>query len=139
MSPRRALFLLFVLLTLAVGGCGTQLPAPQAVDAEFRLETAMREGNMVYVGVGGEIDDMVNPDLSVNSGETVRVVIINGDGMSHDFAVPDLNVQTPLVVTKEQTTAVTFEASEIGGFDYYCTVSGHRQIGMEGKLIVLEP
>lgn len=139
MMSRGAYFLLFVLLTFAVGGCGPQPPVPQDVDLEFMLETAMLEGRMVFVGVGGEIDDVVNPDLKVDSGQSVRVVIINGDGISHDFAIPDLNVQSPLVVTKGQTATVTFEVGESGVFDYYCTVSGHRQMGMEGKLIVADP
>jgi nitrite reductase (NO-forming) len=139
MTSRCTFFLLLVLLALAVAGCGMQPPVPQDVDLEYTLETAMLEGSMVFVGVGDDIDGVVNPDLKVNSGQSVRVVLINGDGISHDFAIPDLNVQTPLVVTKGQATAATFQAGESGVFDYYCAVSGHRQMGMEGKLIILEP
>jgi nitrite reductase (NO-forming) len=139
MNPRCAVSLLLILLALAVGGCRTQPPAPQAVDAEFTLKTAMLEGRMAFIGVGGEIDGAVNPDLIVRSGDVMRVVIVNGDGVPHDFAIPALGAQTSLVTTKGQATDVTFEASEIGVFAYYCAVSGHRQMGMEGKLIVREP
>jgi nitrite reductase (NO-forming) len=94
---------------------------------------------MVFVGVGGEIDGAVNPDLKVGPEDVIRVVIVNGDGIPHDFAIPEFGVQTPLVTIKGQTMDVVFEASEIGEFAYYCGVSGHRQMGMEGKLIISEP
>jgi nitrite reductase (NO-forming) len=64
--------------------------------------------------------------------------LINNDGMPHDLAIPDLNAQTTLVTAKGQTTDVVFGISTAGEFAYYCTVSGHRQAGMEGRLIVSE-
>ncbi|RJP48692.1 MAG: hypothetical protein C4557_12500 [Anaerolineaceae bacterium] len=137
MNPRRvSLFL--VALVLAVGGCRTQPPS-HTVDAEFTLETAMFEGRMVFMGVGGEIDGLVNPDLNVDAGDTVRVVLVNDDGIPHDFAVPDLDAQTSLVMAKGQTAEAVFQAGKPGEFDYYCAVAGHRQMGMEGELIVHEP
>jgi nitrite reductase (NO-forming) len=93
---------------------------------------------MVFIGVGGGIDGAINPDLIVSAGDVIRVVIVNGDGIPHDFAIPALGAQTSLVTTKGQTTDVTFEAREIGAFAYFCAVSGHRQMGMEGRLLVRE-
>jgi len=138
MDPKRAFSLTLILLSLAVGGCGSQPPSPQAVDAEFTLQTAMLEGSMVFVGVGGEIDGRVNPDLNVSVGEMIRVALVNGDGIPHDFALPDLNAHSALVSAKAQTTGVVFRVSQAGGFIYYCAVAGHRQMGMEGRLIVRE-
>jgi nitrite reductase (NO-forming) len=138
MNPRRALSVLLILLALAAGGCKTQ-PPPQAVDAEFTLKTAMLDGNMVFVGIGGDIDSAVNPELVTYQGDTIHIVILNGDGIPHDFTIPDLNVHTELIATKEQNADVIFQVNETGEFIYYCTVAGHRQMGMEGKLIVREP
>jgi nitrite reductase (NO-forming) len=138
MKPRHTLSLILILLALAIGGCKTQPPS-QAVNREITLKTAMLDGNMVFMGVGGEIDGVANPDLKVGTGDTIRVVIVNGDGIPHDFAVPDLNVHTALISTKAQITEAVFHASEAGEFMYYCAVAGHRQMGMEGKLIVTEP
>lgn len=102
----------------------------------FTLKTAMLQGKMVYIGVGGEIDGLVNPDLVVQTGAVVRIVLINGDGMPHDLAIPDLSVQTSLVMNQDQTAEALFDARQSGVYDYYCTVAGHRQAGMEGKLTV---
>jgi nitrite reductase (NO-forming) len=146
MNPRHTLSLrqaqgnalLLALLALAAGGCKTQPPS-QAVDAEFTLETAMLEGSMAFVGVGGEIDGIVNPDLNVGAGDTIRVVLVNGDGIPHDFAIPDLNAHTELITRKAQNADVIFQVGEAGEFAYYCSVAGHRQMGMEGRLIAHEP
>jgi nitrite reductase (NO-forming) len=138
MNLKRSLSLFLILLALTVGGCTTQSPLSQAIDAEFTLETAMRDGKMIFVGVGGEIDGAVNPNLNVTAGDTIRIILVNGDGIPHDFAIPELDVHSPLASTKAQTIEIIFHAGEAGEFTYYCTVAGHRQMGMEGKLFVTE-
>jgi nitrite reductase (NO-forming) len=127
-----------LLFALIVGGCDLQHPTRQTVDKEFTLKTAMADGQMVFIGVGGEIDGVINPSLTVRQGETVRIVLVNDDGMLHDLAIPDLNAQTSMTTSKGQNANVVFEVHRWGEYVYYCTVSGHRQAGMEGKLIVSE-
>jgi nitrite reductase (NO-forming) len=141
MSTSRISFLLLGLLALMTGGCTTQ---PQAkgqaeFDVEFTLTTSMDSGKMVFVGVGDEIDGVINPDLVARQGDTLHLTLINGDGMPHDFASPELKAQTTIVSAKGKTTDVVFETKDTGEFAYYCTVPGHRQAGMEGKLIVENP
>jgi len=58
---------------------------PQEATVEFTLKTAMAEGKMVFVGVGGDIDGLVNPDLVVEPGAVVKVNLVNGDGPEHDI------------------------------------------------------
>jgi len=130
--------LFLTLLALIAGGCAPQPPAKAQVDFDvaFTLKTTLIDGRMVFLGVGGEIDGVTNPELIAQPGDKVRVTLINADGMSHDFAIPDLNAQTTLVTAKGQTTDVVFETSDSGEFAYSCTVPGHRQAGMEGRLIV---
>lgn len=107
----------------------------------FTLQTDVLEGRLVYVGVGGEIDGITNPDLVVQPGGTVRVVLVNGDGMPHDLYLPDFNVKTPLLISKGKTAEVSFTVGEdqMGTYVYYCTQPGHRQAGQEGNLIVAGP
>lgn len=130
--------LLITLLVLAAAGCGPQPPAnaQAAFDVEFTLKTSMDSGRMIFVGVGGEIEAMTNPDMVVRQGDRVHIILINDDGMPHDLAIPDLSAQTTMITEKGQTTDLVFEISSAGEFTYYCTVSGHRQAGMEGKFIV---
>jgi len=134
------LLLLTVVLVVGAGGCG-QPPASRlaAVDAEFTLQTNRIDGQLVFVGLGGEIDGAINPDLVVQAGDTVRIVVTNLDGPPHDLAIPELGASTPMIAGQNQTREVTFDAGEAGVYAYYCTVVGHRQVGMEGRLLVEQP
>lgn len=141
MNTLRISFFLLALLTLVAGGCKSQPPAKAQADLDvaFTLKTALIDGQMVFLGVGGEIDGVTNPDLKAQQGDRIRVTLINDDGMPHDFAIPNLNAHTTMVTAKGQTTDLVFDISDTGVFAYYCTVPGHRQAGMEGRLIVSEP
>lgn len=110
-------------------------------DAEFTLKTVAEGGKLAYIGVGGEIDGLINPDLVVAPGEVVRVVLINGDGMPHDLFIPDRDVKSDYVVKIGDEIEFVFEVGDMqpGTYVYYCTVPGHRQAGQEGKLVVSIP
>lgn len=136
MKIQRFLVLLITLFALSAAGCSTQAADQQDFDAEYTLKSTLVDGKMVFVGVGGTIDGRVNPDLTANTGDLLRVVMINGDGVPHDLAIPDLKIQTSLLSEKDKSSQVVFRAKEAGDFAYYCSVSGHRQVGMEGKFIV---
>ncbi len=139
-------FLLFALL--AVTGCAAQgADAAQgtysnweaaAEASDFTLETAIVDGRMAFVGRGGTIDGLVNPDLHAVIGENLLITLVNRDGMPHDLSIPDLGVKTSLVNGKDGFASLNLALSKDreGIFVYYCTVSGHRQAGMEGRLIV---
>lgn len=107
----------------------------------FTLQTGVLAGRIVYVGVGGEIDGVTNPDLVVQPGVAVRVVLVNGDGMPHDLYLPDFNAKTPLLISKGKSAELSFTVGEnlSGTYPYFCTQPGHRQAGQEGRLIVAGP
>ena len=102
----------------------------------FTLETAIVDGKMVFVGVGGAIDGQVNPDLAVQPGDVVEVKMVIGDGSLHDWAVPEFSAATDQVSGTGTEAVVTFKADKEGSYEYYCTIPGHRQAGMSGQLIV---
>jgi len=135
MKRRLLVITLFGAILFALTGCIGQAAA-ETVEQTFTLRTGVVDGRMAFIGVNGAIDGVVNPDLIVQRGERVRITIVNGDGVSHDLALPDLAAKTPLVSAKEQTTAVTFTAGAGSVYAYLCTVAGHRQAGMEGRLVV---
>lgn len=111
-------------------------PAGQPADVSFTLKTVLRSTGMAFEGVGGDIDGSLNPDLRVSPGDTVEIILINGDGIEHDISIPDLNAHSHHIGKKDASTSITFSADSTGVYPYYCTLPGHRQAGMQGYLIV---
>jgi nitrite reductase (NO-forming) len=102
----------------------------------FRLRTELAEGKMAFVGVGGAIEGVVNPPLRVAESDVVQVTLINNDGIEHDVVFPDFNAATDRIARKGASSVTVFRADKAGEFTYFCSLPGHRQSGMEGKIAV---
>ncbi|MFU8827007.1 MAG: cupredoxin domain-containing protein, partial [Brevefilum sp.] len=98
--------------------------------------TASEGGRLLFIGVGGEIDGQVNPDLTARAGDTVAITLVNDDGRFHDIVITEFDAATSVFGERGQEETVTFVADQAGTFFYFCSVGGHRQAGMEGQLIV---
>lgn len=72
--------------------------------------------------------------ISVNKGDQVTINFSNTGGF-HDWTLEGYNVKTQQIGSGKQDT-VTFTADKVGTFKYYCSVDGHRGLGMEGTLTV---
>lgn len=106
---------------------------PQLV--EYTLRTHLGgDPVMAFVGVGGAIDGQVNPVLEANVGDTVRVTLVNGDGVLHSFVADTFGANSGQFAELEGSVVVEFVVDQPGEFDYFCDVPGHRESGMAGKL-----
>jgi nitrite reductase (NO-forming) len=103
----------------------------------FTLRSGIAEGRMVYLGVGGDIDGKVNPLLTVHEGETVQINLINGEGAEHDIVVEQYAARSDRVLGKGASSTMAFTADRTGEFVYFCSIPGHRQAGMEGRIRVM--
>lgn len=103
----------------------------------FTLRTGVAEGRMVFLGSGGDIEGKVNPTLTVHEGETVQITLINGEGAEHDLVVDQYGARTQHVVGKGASSTMSFTADKTGEFAYFCSLPGHRQAGMEGRIQVV--
>lgn len=74
--------------------------------------------------------------ISVKKGDTVVIHFVNTGGF-HDFKIDDFTVATPRI-NGGQTADITFVASKVGSFEYYCSVGSHRAMGMKGTLTVTQ-
>jgi nitrite reductase (NO-forming) len=105
---------------------------PSAALQKITLSTGMAGGKMVFLGANGE----ANPTLKATVGDTLEITISSGEGAQHDIVFPDLKVASAKFDHSTGATKVRFKVTRAGTFEYYCTIAGHRQIGMEGKLVV---
>jgi FtsP/CotA-like multicopper oxidase with cupredoxin domain len=105
-------------------------PAAEYIpDIRFRLRTARAEGKLVFVGVGGEIDGVVNPTLRVAEGAVVQVDLINDDGIEHDVVFPEFDAATERISQRGASSVTVFRAVKPGIFAYFCSLPGHRPAG----------
>ena len=99
---------------------------------KITLSTGIKDGKMVFLDEKGQ----PNPTLNARVGETIEIRITSGEGAQHDIVFPELNVASAKFDKSTGATTVKFKVTKAGVFEYYCTIAGHRQIGMEGKLEV---
>ncbi len=121
-----------MLMVVILAACAK---APENNHVSYEIKSAMQDGKMVFVGVGGDIDGVVNPTLQAKVGDIVSVTLMSGEGAEHNFTLPDLNVDSPHVLGQGKTITVTFGVDHAGTFDYFCGLPGHKDAGMEGKFV----
>ncbi len=99
------------------------------------LTTGIAEGKMVFLDAKGNI----NPTLRAKVGDTLDIEISSGEGAEHDIVIPDFGAASAKFDGRTGPTRLRVKLTQAGSFDYYCSIAGHRQIGMEGKLEVSGP
>ncbi|HSR20787.1 MAG TPA: copper-containing nitrite reductase [Anaerolineales bacterium] len=102
----------------------------------YSLKSSLDGGQMVYVGMGGAIDGVVNPRLQAKVGDILTINFMSGEGAEHNIVLPDFNANSGPVVGQGSTASVTFGIDRPGTFAYLCDLPGHREAGMEGVLEV---
>jgi len=76
-----------------------------------------------------------NPILHVKKGDVVNVTLTNSGIQPHDFTLEGYNIKTK-VLNSGQTDSIIFTADKTGTFTYYCSVPGHKDLGMMGQFVV---
>src|SRR5690606_29222991 len=112
----------------AATAAGNPVKAEEAATLKrYELHTNIVDGKMVYVDAKGQ----VNPTLVANAGDTIELVLESGEGAEHDLVIPELNVASPKFNSETGKITVRFKVTRPGTFTYFCSIPGHRQIGME--------
>jgi nitrite reductase (NO-forming) len=129
---------LIALLILSAVGCkgakATSVPAEPIAQSGAVVEFTLQAYMSGFKGMGGDIDGKVNPDLKVNAGDTVKVTLINKENMAHDFTVEGSDAKSETLMKVDERTTLTFTAT--ADTAYFCSLPGHRQAGMEGRIVV---
>lgn len=120
---RLALWVLLIVLLVGCGGGNTGGPNAKAKGAAGVTEITVEGFEYGF-----------DPDeLTINRGETVRIIFRNTGILGHDWAVPDWDIRTPEIAGGEEAT-IEFKADQMGSVRFICTVPGHEQLGMVGTL-----
>jgi nitrite reductase (NO-forming) len=73
-------------------------------------------------------------EIRVAVGQPVEIVLENKGVLEHDFVVDELNVR--ILAQGGQTAKGTFTPTKEGSYEFICSIPGHKEAGMVGKLIV---
>ncbi|MDO8532368.1 MAG: cupredoxin domain-containing protein [Dehalococcoidia bacterium] len=102
----------------------------------YALDTHFSGAGFTFEGHDEVSSGAVNPVLKLTVGDVVKITLTNGDGIEHDFVIPSLGIHAGHVSSKGQSRSVVFSVTRAGEYAYYCSVPGHRETGMEGKLVI---
>ncbi|KKU17237.1 MAG: Copper binding protein, plastocyanin/azurin family [Candidatus Woesebacteria bacterium GW2011_GWC2_45_9] len=97
--------------------------------------TAQPTGEVREITVEGSEYSFSPESLTVAAGERVSLTFKNTGNLPHNFTIDELGVRTK-TIAGGQTDVVEFTAGASGTFTFYCSLAGHRQLGMEGDLEV---
>lgn len=122
-----------VMAGLLIAACG-QAKQPKRVS--YTLKAEAKDGKLVYVGVGDGIEGAINPALNASVGNIVEVKLMSGDGAVHNISFPDFNTTSANVSGIGSSASVVFGADRPGKFAYFCSIPGHKELGMQGTLDV---
>lgn len=73
--------------------------------------------------------------INLTAGETIKVTFKNMGKLPHNLTVAGLGVATN-TISGGQQDSVTVTPDKSGMYTFFCSVDGHRQLGMEGKVEV---
>jgi uncharacterized cupredoxin-like copper-binding protein len=73
-------------------------------------------------------------EITVKAGEVVNLTLVNRGVTVHDLVVPAYRIW--LVAPAGQSATTGFRALRPGEHEFYCSVPGHREAGMVGRIVV---
>jgi len=74
--------------------------------------------------------------ITASPGQSVTVTLKNVGSLQHNLYIDAINA-TSEMVDPGKSADFTFTApSQAGSYDFWCTVAGHKELGMVGKLEV---
>lgn len=75
--------------------------------------------------------------ITVSPGASVTVTLKNAGALPHNFYCDQINPTESSLVDAGKSADFTFTApSQAGTYDFWCSVPGHKELGMVGKLEV---
>lgn len=125
---RAGLLVAVAAATLLVGGCGGG--GGQGAGSTTSMGSTPAPG--VVLNVTGTEYAFAPPTANAAAGRTT-IRFTNKGTMEHDFVIDVLHIKLPAKPGKSAETTVTLKP---GTYEYYCSIPGHRQSGMQGKLMV---
>ena len=116
--------------------------APEATTSQEAAETPTTEalgtpnpGEVKEVLIEGDEYAFSPKTVTLFKGEKVRLTFKNTGNLPHNFMVEGLDITTK-TISSGQVDTVEFTPEEAGTYPFFCGVGGHKDLGMEGSIVV---
>ncbi|MGH2710189.1 MAG: cupredoxin domain-containing protein [Actinomycetota bacterium] len=116
------------------GGFGNPPPAATAAPSPSSPPLARPVQEVSVTAPGGL---RFEPEaLEIRSGRPTEFELVNDDAQEHTLVISELAVVMLAAPGQTVASTVAIDPKNQGKFDYFCSVSGHRESGMEGTITV---
>ena len=83
------------------------------------------------------------PTIQAKVGQPIKIVLENTGAIEHDIAFPTIKADKSgaslkAVAKPGQTATLEFTPTAKGSYEYICTIPGHKEAGMKGKINVAD-
>ena len=134
---------LWLVIGLALAACaGSGRPAETTIAiavADFHFTP-----NNLEVTAGQPVKLTIHNTSELDHDFSIMVIPLVGTaeetgGMEHDMGNASADPQLHIAVGGGQTGILEFTPTKPGTYDFWCTVSGHKEAGLTGSMVVLAP
>lgn len=77
------------------------------------------------------------PEITVPANTEITINLSNAGISPHNLAITELQVASKDLASTE-TQTFTFNSGPAGTYEFFCSIPGHREMGMVGRLIVTD-
>ena len=116
------------------GGFG-QAPPPATPTAPASRVPSEEPAQRVVVSAPGGLR-FEPASLAIRAGEITEFEFVNRDSEEHTFVVSELAVVMLAGADQTVRTSVSIDRKNRGSFTFFCSITGHRDAGMEGTIEV---
>jgi len=111
-------------------------PAPGQVAAPIQAPAPAAEVKMIATDL-----KFSAPTIEAKVGQPIKIILENKGAIEHDIAFPTVKADKSAASLKAvakagQTATLEFTPTAKGTYEYICTVPGHKEAGMKGKINV---
>lgn len=123
------------MIVLSEGGSQTEVDEPQPQSEPEPEPEPQPEPEPRKINVSGNDFSFSPSSLTLQSGERVKITFENVGATPHNLIIEGTSIATK-TIPKGKSDVIEFTAPSSGTYTIFCSVAGHRELGMVGTLEV---
>lgn len=140
-------FIIVGMAIVGLGELGSSIENPEVVLVEDDLDLDIQSADSILpitITIVGTEFHFEPQEFELKVGIPVELKFENRGTTEHDFVIKDMPIAEKsdlgisLYAWFGETTSITFTPITAGEYDIHCSILGHKEAGMTGKVVVVE-